>query len=80
MTQNPVPAEYTVILQRETDPEFSGYYNATVPALPGCASYGEDRAEALHNIQEAIRLYLDELRARGEPLPDDRFEQVRVAV
>ena len=39
--------EYTVILQRDTDPEFSGYYNAIVPALPGCFSYGMDKAEAI---------------------------------
>jgi predicted RNase H-like HicB family nuclease len=29
---------YTIILQPETHAEFEGYYNASVPALPGCFS------------------------------------------
>ena len=80
MGEKPVGAEYTVILQPETDPGFSGYYNVVVPALPGCLSYGADRDEALRNIEEAIRLYVEDLQARGEPAPEERFEQVKVAV
>ncbi|MBS1816272.1 MAG: type II toxin-antitoxin system HicB family antitoxin [Acidobacteria bacterium] len=34
-------------------------YSVSVPALPGCASQGETETEALENIKEAIRLYLD---------------------
>ena len=56
---------YTIILQPETDPEFEGYYNASVPALPGCFSYGASREETLGNIKEAIELYLEELKATG---------------
>ncbi len=54
---------YTIILQPETDSEFVGYYNASVPALPGCFSYGENRETALRNIREAINLYLCDLQA-----------------
>jgi predicted RNase H-like HicB family nuclease len=54
---------YTIILQPETDPEFEGYYNASVPALPGCFSYGTTREEDLGNIEEAIELYLEDLEA-----------------
>jgi predicted RNase H-like HicB family nuclease len=54
---------YTIILQPEADPEFEGYYNASVPALPGCFSYGTNREEALSNIKEAIELYLEDLEA-----------------
>lgn len=42
-----------------------GGFTATVPALPGCISEGETREEALKNIEEAIRLYL-------EPVEDDQ--------
>lgn len=80
MGDKAVGAEYTVILQPETDPGFSGYYNVVVPALPGCLSYGADRGEALRNIEEAIRLYIEDLQARGEPTPEERIEQVKVAV
>jgi len=71
---------YTIILQAETDPEFEGYYNASVPALPGCFSYGASRQEALSNIKEAIGLYLEDLEAAGEAIPDEKIESLEVAV
>lgn len=57
--------KYTVILQREND----GGYVAVVPALPGCVSQGDSRAEALKNVEEAIELYLEDVRDAGEPIP-----------
>ena len=60
---------YTIILQPESDPRFEGYYNASVPALPGCLSYGTSREEALGNIKEAIELYVEDLEASGERVP-----------
>lgn len=33
-------------------------YTVTCPALPGCVSEGDTRAEAIKNIREAIKLYL----------------------
>lgn len=71
---------YTIILQPETAPEFEGYYNASVPALPGCFSYGANRQEALANIKEATELYLEDLEAAGEPIPDEQIETLEVAV
>jgi len=59
--------KYTVILQRESD----GGYVATVPTLPGCVSQGDSREEALKNIEEAVELYLEDLNANGEPVPND---------
>ena len=61
---------YTVVLHQEAD----GGYVATVPVLPGCVSQGDTRAEALKNIEEAIEVYLQDLRAVGEniPLEDER--------
>ncbi len=72
--------KYTIILQPESDPDFTGYYNASVPALPGCFSYGENRAAALRNIREAIQLYIEDLAAAGETIPEDHLEQVQVEV
>ena len=34
-------------------------FSASVPGLPGCWSQGATEAEALDNIREAIREYLD---------------------
>lgn len=67
--------KYTVILQRESD----GGYVVTVPALPGCVSQGDSREEALKNIEEAIELYLEDVKAAGEPIPgEDGREYVEV--
>ena len=74
---------YTVILEPEADPEFAGYYNARVPALPGCFSYGATREEALINIREAILCYLEDMETQGEPLPQDVsacLERVKIAL
>ena len=74
---------YTVVLEQETDPEFKGYYNASVPALPGCCSYGATKKEALKNIKEAITCYLEDLKLHNEPIPEDMppsIEKVGVAV
>jgi len=68
--------KYTVVLQREND----GGYVATVPALPGCVSQGDTREEALRNIEEAIDLYLEDVKAAGEPIPvEDGREYVEVS-
>jgi len=36
-----------------------GGYTVYVPALPGCISEGETREDAVANIKEAIKLYLE---------------------
>ncbi|HEX9464585.1 MAG TPA: type II toxin-antitoxin system HicB family antitoxin [Alphaproteobacteria bacterium] len=56
---------YKFVLQRAAD----GGYVATVPALPGCVSQGDTRAEALANIREAIELYVEDCRDAGDPVP-----------
>ncbi len=72
--------KFTVILLPERDPEFVGYYNALVPALPGCVSYGANKEEALSNIREAIEAYVEDMEAEGEEVPQDQFEPVIVEV
>ncbi len=71
---------FTAILLPERDPDFAGYYNALVPALPGCVSYGASKEEALRNIREAIEAYLMDLEAEGEEVPQDQFEPVVVEI
>ncbi|MFH1119915.1 MAG: type II toxin-antitoxin system HicB family antitoxin [Bacteroidota bacterium] len=39
--------------------------------MPGCITYGVDLNEAKSMAREAIELYLEELKERGEPIPDD---------
>jgi predicted RNase H-like HicB family nuclease len=56
---------YTVVLEQEED----GGYVVSVPALPGCVSQGDTRAEALKNIREAIELYIADCRDAGDAIP-----------
>ena len=50
------PEEFEVVLL--SCPEETGYA-VLVPALPGCASQGEDWDEALEWVQDAIETFLD---------------------
>jgi len=58
---------YKIHLHQESE----GGYTVTVPALPGCITYGEDVDEAIAMAKEAIELYIEELQERGEPVPDN---------
>jgi predicted RNase H-like HicB family nuclease len=69
---------YTVVLEHEGD----GGYVVSVPALPGCVSQGDTRAEALSNIREAIELYIEDCRDAGDPVPTEagkEFVEIEVA-
>ena len=46
-----------------------GVFVVECPALPGCVSQGRTRAEALENITDAIRGYLESLEKAGDPIP-----------
>jgi predicted RNase H-like HicB family nuclease len=58
----------TIILH--PDPEEGGY-TVTMPALPGSVSQGESLEEALAMAKDAIRLYVESLRADGEAIPEE---------
>ena len=51
--------------------ETEGGYTVTVPALPGCITYGENVDDAIAMAKEAIELYIEDLQERGEVVPDD---------
>jgi antitoxin HicB len=58
---------YKIHLHKEEE----GGFTVNVPALPGCITYGENLDEAIDMAKEAIQLYLEELKERGEKIPDD---------
>ena len=58
---------FPVIMEKDDD----GIYVVTVPALPGCISDGRTVEEAISNIREAIRGFIDDMNADGEPIPHD---------
>jgi antitoxin HicB len=74
---SPSIRSYNVVL--EPSPE--GGYVAVVPALPGCYSQGDTVDEALAGAREAIELTIEDMEARGEPIPDAAGEVIaKVAV
>jgi predicted RNase H-like HicB family nuclease len=52
-------------------------YSVSCPGLPGCWSQGETEEEALENIRDAIREYLD---AVDELVGDAEVREVEVVV
>jgi predicted RNase H-like HicB family nuclease len=64
--------KYKVVL-RESEEGFS----VSCPGLPGCWSQGRSEEEALANIREAIREYLD---ARDVLVKDQETREVEVLV
>ena len=68
---------YTVVLEHEED----GRYSVYIPDLPGCASMGRTKKEAMANIREALACYLEGLKKLGRPVPKPRasFQTLRIA-
>ena len=60
---------FTYKIHLHKEPE--GGFTVTVPALPGCITYGENVDEAIEMAKEAIELYVEVLQERGEMIPDD---------
>jgi predicted RNase H-like HicB family nuclease len=46
-------------------------YHAYIPALPGCFSWGYTVEEALRNLEATAAHWLELLRERGEPIPQE---------
>ena len=58
---------YTVVLTRDED----GGFDAAVPALVGCRTWGQTKREAWANAREAIAAYVGSLRKEGDPVPEE---------
>jgi antitoxin HicB len=58
---------YNIMLR----PEPEGGFTATVPALPGCITYGRTLSEAREMAKDAISGYIESLKKHKEPIPTD---------
>jgi predicted RNase H-like HicB family nuclease len=56
---------FRILIEQDED----GIFVAECPSLPGCISQGRTRNEALENIRDAIKGYLESLKKHGEPVP-----------
>lgn len=61
-------ARYTVVLDAEPD---GSAYNVSVPALPGCFTWGETFEEAVRMARGAIAGHVAALRDLGEEVPTE---------
>ena len=64
--------KFRVMIEQDED----GMYVVECPALPGCVSQGRTREEALRNIQDAIKGYLESLKKHNEPIPPPIEEEI----
>lgn len=62
---------YAVIVEQADD----GGYGAWSPDLPGCVGLGDTIEQCLADMKEAIGLYVDVLRERGDDVPQPRTIQ-----
>jgi predicted RNase H-like HicB family nuclease len=56
------------------------YWVVECPSLPGCISQGKTKDEAIANIKEAIRGYIQALEEDHIPVPEEHFETMVLAV
>jgi predicted RNase H-like HicB family nuclease len=53
------------------EPEETGGFMVSVPALPGCFTQGRSLEECRERAAEAIAVHIAGLAADGEPIPDE---------
>jgi len=67
---------YTVIFEQGKD----GGWGAYAPDLPGLGVAAETREEVATLIRDGIKIYIEELREDGLPIPEPTTTAERIAV
>ena len=65
--------DFKVILVRDSETK---WFVAEVPSLPGCISQGKTKAQALKNIRDAIKGYLESLEKHPEEKISERDVEI----
>ena len=68
----------TYIFKVEFEQDEDGRWSADIPTLPGCATWGFTKEEALEALKEAAQAYLEVLFEDGRPLPKEAEESTQV--
>ena len=66
---------YTVIVEKGRNG-----YGAYVPDLPGCGATAKTEGEVIDLIREGIEIYIGELKARGENVPEPNSKSTEIEV
>jgi len=64
--------KFRVIVEQDED----GVFVAECPTLPGCVSQGASYREAVLNISETIKGYLESLKKHNDPIPPPIYEEI----
>lgn len=72
MKNGKVP-KYEIVIYWDNDDKI---FVAEVPDLAGCMAHGNTRAEAAHNISDAIDLWLETAQEFGDKIPEPRRHQL----
>lgn len=59
----------TYLFQVELEQEEDSRWSAWIEALPGCATWGHSKEEALEALKEAAQAYIEVLTEKGQPIP-----------
>jgi predicted RNase H-like HicB family nuclease len=68
----------TFVLRVDLKEEDDRRWSASIPALPGCSSWGYSRQEALENIKDAAEIYIEDMIDAGESISalSDKIEVI----
>jgi predicted RNase H-like HicB family nuclease len=71
---------FKVVLEPDEDAQGNPAWHAHCPALEsfGAATSGRTREEALKNINEVVRMIVQEFIEEGKPLPDGPRDSVEI--
>jgi predicted RNase H-like HicB family nuclease len=75
-TSGEVTSVKSYVFRAEVVAEEDGRWSAGIPALPGCATWGYSRDEALRNLRDAVEAYLRDMQKVGEEIPKDATVEV----
>ncbi len=64
------------LFQAEVEEDEDGRWSAWVPVLPGCATWGYSKDEAITNLHDAVELYVEDMIEAGDALPTEGVQVV----
>ncbi len=67
---------FRVSLQEEED----GRWSAWIDSLPGCATWGYTREDALQSLHDAAHLVVEDMLECGEEVPIEAIETLQVVI
>ncbi|MGH6895623.1 MAG: type II toxin-antitoxin system HicB family antitoxin [Geminicoccales bacterium] len=64
------------VFRAELIEEDDGRWSAGAPLLPGCATWGATKEEALRNLHDAVEIYLRDVERAGAEIPSGAPREV----